>query len=181
MVPSGKARPGLLLSSTLPKMSLALVQGMVITMRWLLGGRHCPFSIHGACWTPPSCLDMVLMCYIPWPFWSNGLLFSIFFFVFRFWGFFQLIPMSCNKTLSTRDKGEGQAATLGGRRSLPLPFSVVYQICSAGESRKKIFKKNHPGAEQGGKARFYLFWFFGHFQISEGEPKSASSILTSVA
>lgn len=42
--------------------------------------------------------------------------------------------MSGNKIYSTRDKREGQAATLGGGGSWPLPFSAVYQICRAGES-----------------------------------------------
>lgn len=44
MAPSGKARPGLLLSSTPLKMSLALVQGSAITMRWLFCGKCSPFS-----------------------------------------------------------------------------------------------------------------------------------------
>lgn len=42
--------------------------------------------------------------------------------------------MSGNKIYSTGDKEEGQAATLGGGGSWPLPFSAVYQICRAGQS-----------------------------------------------
>lgn len=73
VAPSGKARPGLLLSSTLPKMSLALAQGSAIIMRWLFCGKCSPFLTHRAHWTLTSRPDLGLLCCIPWPFWSKGL------------------------------------------------------------------------------------------------------------
>lgn len=112
--------------------------------------------------------------------------------------------MSGNNIHSTRDKGKGQATMLGGEESWPLAFSVVCQICRAGEKalrwdpknikKKKILKKkfkkkiffskkieNHSEAKLGGKGDFYLFWFFVHFKTSEGEPKPILSTLTAVA
>lgn len=56
------------------KMLLALVQGSAVTMRWLFCGKCSPFPTQRAHWTLTSRPDLGLLCCIPWPFWSKGLL-----------------------------------------------------------------------------------------------------------